>query len=77
MTTRIKICCYASLRPLEPPSAADHPIGGETTVGELLGDLKIPTAQIKLIFVNGRRADLGTILSDGDRLGLFPPVGGG
>ena len=77
MTTRIEIRCYASLKPLEPPSAADHPIGAGTTVGELLGDLKISTAQIKLLFVNGRRADLGTILADGDRLGLFPPVGGG
>ena len=77
MTARIQIRCYASLKALEPPSAAAHPIKTGATVGQLLQDLGIAPDQIKLLFVNGRRAGPETVLEHGDRLGLFPPVGGG
>mgnify|MGYP000961866754 CR=1 FL=1 len=76
-TAHIHIHCYASLKPLEPPGAAAHPIRPGTTVADLLRELAIAPGQIKLIFVNGRRADAQTALQAGDRLGLFPPVGGG
>jgi len=33
--------------------------------------------EIHLAFVNGRVASLDRILQDGDRLALFPPIGGG
>lgn len=44
---------------------------------ELVGMLNIPGEEIKLIMVNGKQADWHTILADSDRVGLFPPVGGG
>ena len=40
-------------------------------------DLKIPEKDAKLIFINSVRKDRDTLLQDGDRLGIFPPVGGG
>lgn len=46
-------------------------------VEDLIQKLKIPSDSVKLIFVNGIHAKRETILKDGDRLGLFPPVGGG
>lgn len=48
-----------------------------TRVGQLISDLGIPEETVKLIFVNGRKAPLDQVLADGDRVGLFPPVGGG
>jgi molybdopterin converting factor small subunit len=33
--------------------------------------------EIHLVFVNGRVASLDQMLQDGDRLALFPPIGGG
>ena len=48
-----------------------------TRVGQLVGDLGIPEATVKLIFVNGKKAGPDQVLSHGDRVGLFPPVGGG
>jgi sulfur carrier protein ThiS len=77
MPIQIQIRLYASLKPLEPPSAASHPLAPGTTAGEVLAQLDVPSARVKLVFVNGRKADLSRVLEDGDRLGVFPPVGGG
>ena len=47
------------------------------TVEHLLDNLDIPVAEAKLVFVNGKKAPLTAVLSDGERVGIFPPVGGG
>ncbi|MBT8358417.1 MAG: MoaD/ThiS family protein [Desulfobacterales bacterium] len=46
-------------------------------VEDMIQQLKIPSDLVKLIFINGVHGKRDTILKDGDRLGLFPPVGGG
>ncbi|OGR34924.1 MAG: molybdopterin synthase sulfur carrier subunit [Desulfobacula sp. RIFOXYB2_FULL_45_6] len=48
-----------------------------TTVEKLIKDLGIPDELVKLIFINGKRQDRMYPLKQGDRVGLFPPVGGG
>ena len=48
-----------------------------TCVKDVIQKLKVPADSVKLIFINGVHAKRDTILKDGDRLGLFPPVGGG
>ncbi len=48
-----------------------------TTIAELLMELKVPLDFVKIMFVNGVHASGDTVLKDGDRLGVFPPVGGG
>jgi sulfur-carrier protein len=48
-----------------------------TTIKSLLAALHIPLDLPKIIFINGIHADLTTILKEGDRLGLFPPLAGG
>ncbi len=48
-----------------------------TTVGGVIRELALPEKEVTLIFINGRHADLTTVLSAGDTLSLFPPVGGG
>ena len=47
------------------------------TIGDLLQQLDIPTEKAKLVFLDGVHADVGTVLQDGSRIGIFPPVGGG
>lgn len=47
------------------------------TVAGLIQDLGLEVKGVKIIMVNGRAAPLETPLKDGDRVGLFPPVGGG
>jgi sulfur-carrier protein len=48
-----------------------------TTIEALLDHLKIPREQPKIIFLNGVHAETTTVLKEGDRLGVFPPLAGG
>jgi sulfur carrier protein ThiS len=48
-----------------------------TRIRELLEGLKIPAKEVKLVFLNGGQAKGDEILKDGDRVGVFPPLGGG
>ncbi|MEW5722494.1 MAG: MoaD/ThiS family protein [Thermodesulfobacteriota bacterium] len=47
------------------------------TVAEVLGDLGLPVEKVKVLMVNGLSSSPGRILEDGDRVAVFPPVGGG
>jgi molybdopterin converting factor small subunit len=37
----------------------------------------VDEAEIHLVMINGTHGNLDSPLHDGDRLGLFPPIGGG
>lgn len=77
MKSYITIKLFATLKKYLPASADNHPIESGASVRELINELRIEASQAKLIFINGRKADLNSVLKDGDRLGVFPPVGGG
>lgn len=47
------------------------------TVREIVEAEGLQPADIRIIMVNGVHGTLESELEDGDRLGLFPPVGGG
>lgn len=47
-----------------------------TTVGTLVSDIGLAAEQ-RITFVNGRHAADDRVLSEGDRLAIFPPVAGG
>ena len=47
------------------------------SISELVAELGLPPNQVKLVFVNGRISRQEYVLQDGDRVGIFPPVGGG
>lgn len=54
-----------------------HEIKEGTTVKELIRDLGIPPDMVKLIFINGKKQDGNYRIQHKDRVGMFPPVGGG
>ena len=78
---KIEVNLYATLSQYVPDGnkgpthIVDVPAG--TTVSELLNQLGVPTQSAKLIFLDGMHSDLDTVLKEGNRLGVFPPVGGG
>ena len=81
MSLRIRVRLYATLaqhrvgaRPGIPFEV--HLAEGET-VADLVARLELPTAEVKMSFVNGRARPRDWILHTGDEVGLFPPVGGG
>ena len=73
----IQLQLFASLKKFMPAAANNYAIESGITVGALLTRLDVPEDQIKLVFVDGVKADLATILAGGERVGIFPPVGGG
>ncbi|HBH29383.1 MAG: MoaD/ThiS family protein [Desulfofustis sp. PB-SRB1] len=72
----ITLNCFASLKPYTPDGGTLELAEG-TTVEAVLTRLGIPQEEIRLIFVNSVHVSPDTVLKDGDRLGIFPPVGGG
>ncbi len=78
---KIEVNLFATLVTYKPENAGrkawfmNCPEG--TTIAGLLKDLNVPLDAVKIMFVNGVHASDDTVLKDGDRLGVFPPVGGG
>lgn len=61
----------------DPVKGVELDVGSGLTVSQVAERLGIPVDKIKIIMVNGVSKDLDCILTNRDRLGLFPPVGGG
>lgn len=53
----------------------DMPEG--TSVRELARHIQVPSEEIKIVMINGRQSEATDTLRDGDRVALFPAVGGG
>lgn len=77
----VQIHLYASLAKYLPADAKNKTIHkalpDHSNIGDLIKIMGVPDASIKLIFLNGVHADRSCELQDGDRIGIFPPVGGG
>ena len=77
MKSHIQIKLFAGLQKFMPVSAENYPIEPGITVGTLLQQLGIPQDMIKLVFIDSVRVELTSTLKGGERVGIFPPVGGG
>lgn len=55
----------------------DFDVPEGSTVRDVIRSIGIPAEQVTLIFINNRHSTLEALLSDGDVLALFPPIGGG
>jgi molybdopterin converting factor small subunit len=74
---KIDLRLFVTLAKYLPENSDSFDIPEHTTVETLILDIGIPLERVKLIFVNGKRQDSNYPLKHNDRLGLFPPVGGG
>ena len=78
---KIELKLYASLASHMRKRTSENfwsvEISEGTRIRELLAHLKIPTNAVKVVFLNGVHASGDEILNDGDRVGVFPPIGGG
>ena len=77
LKTQIQIKLFASLQKYTPPSADNYPIEADQTILSVVENLNIPLEHAKLIFIDGVRSELSSRLKGGERVGIFPPVGGG
>ena len=73
----ITVKCFATLKQFQPENEEHFPLLPGETAGDVVGRLGIAPDEVAVLFVNGAHAPLDRALSDGDRLSLFPAVGGG
>lgn len=77
----VDIALFASLADHQPDGlggrhARTFPLEDGTRIADVIAMLSLPD-QPRVIFVNGRHAAEESVLADGDRLAIFPPVAGG
>ncbi len=73
----ITLKLYVTLVKYLPENSENLEIPEEITIKNLFANYGIPEELVKLIFVNGKSQDSSYILRNNDRVGLFPPIGGG
>ena len=77
----VEVRLYASLRKYHPNPGSSEALvitlDNKAKLGNLLDKLKITKEEITVILVNGKREKDGYLLQDGDRIGIFPLIGGG
>ena len=74
---QVTVKLHASLRPYGRSDSNNGLFPLETaekaTVREVIRELGIPSAKVRMILLNGRGVDSNSNLSNGDRIALFPP----
>lgn len=67
---------YAELNDFLPPArrqtAFDHTYQGRTSIKDMIESLGVPHTEIDLILANGRSVDFHYIVTDGDRISVYP-----
>jgi molybdopterin converting factor small subunit len=78
---KVEVRLYASLRKYHPTNgdsdAFTLELGDGAKLGDLVDNLKIPRQEIGVLMINGKWQKENHLLNDGDRIGLFPLIGGG
>ncbi len=77
----VEVRLYATLQKYHPGLGIGEPLvitlDDKAKLRNLLDKLKLPKEEIKVVFVNGRSEEESHLLKDGDRIGIFSPIGGG
>ncbi len=73
----IQLKLFANLAQISSKDSGCVQIQPGTTVRDLMDAVGIHPREVKLIFINGIAKQTDSELHNGDRVGLFPPVGGG
>lgn len=76
---KVDLKCFSTLVDSETCDYKDstpYDLTEGQTVEDLFQRAGIAREEVKIAFVNSRIVDFDTVLSDGDRVGLSPAVGG-
>ena len=76
---KIDLKCFSTL--VEPDKcdfkdSTTYELKDGQTVKDLMKKANISEENVKIVFVNSRIVDFGTVLSNGDKVGLAPATGG-
>ena len=76
---KVNLRCFAKLAngdTCDYRNAMAYELGHGQTVENLAHLAGVTQEAVKIVFVNGRKKGFNTVLSEGDRVGLVPAVGG-
>jgi sulfur carrier protein ThiS len=76
---KVELKCFATLANDEScdyKNSKTYNLVAGQTVADLIRAAGIASDSVKIAFVNSRKVDFNTVLSNGDRVGLSPAVGG-
>ena len=76
---KVKVKCFSTLVNDEKCNYQDstmYELDDGQTVEDLVQRAGVDREKVKIAFVNNRNVDFDTVLSNGDRVGLAPAVGG-
>lgn len=76
---KVNLKCFSSL--VDPETcdfrdSTEYELNDGQTVEALVERAGIDKDSVKIAFLNNKTVDINTVLSDGDRVGLAPSVGG-
>ena len=74
MKSQIQLKLFATLQEFTPPSADNFIIDQGISILDLLEQIQMPREKAKLIFINGVKAELTSILEGGERIILHSSV---
>ena len=74
---KIELKCFATLDIYQPKEPKSYETKDGQTISQLMKELGIPENAVKIALINGRHSEFDAEVKDGDRVGLFPAVGGG
>jgi len=77
MGKKIRLELQATLKRFLPDTPEYYPIEGGIRVKDLLKQLGIPEYEVNLVFIDGVPANLVSTIEGGERVALYPPLGGG
>lgn len=77
----VEVRLYASLEKYHPGLGIGEPLvialDDKAKLGNLLDELILPKEEVVIAMVNGKSEEESYLFQDGDRIGLFPLIGGG
>ncbi len=81
MRNEVEVRLYATLQEYHPDlgigEALVLALDDKAKLGNLFDELKLPKEEIKVALVNGKWEEESYLIQDGDRIGIFSPIGGG
>ena len=75
---KVHLKCFASLvdeDSCDYKGSSAYDLTEGQTIQDLIKHAGVNPEEVKIAFVNSRRVELDTILSDGDQVGLAPAIG--
>jgi len=78
---RVNVRLFATLRRFypdyDPKKGIDVKAEEGTTIETLIRTLPLPENEARVILINGKSKKTSDVITDGDQINIFTPIGGG